>query len=598
MKNFISSQAKPTGLTAFKVAYLNREALSLLFLGFSAGVPILLIFSSLGLWLREAGVDKSTVTMFSWAALGYSFKFIWSPLVDMLRLPMLSSWLGHRRSWLLITQIFIILAIVLMAMTDPTGINLSVMAAGAVLLGFSAATQDIVIDAYRIESAPSEMQTALSASYVAGYRIGMIVSGAGALYLADFFGSSSEVYNYLAWQKTYLIMGLVMGLAILTTLTIREPYAVFEGKKQTLNERIVGIYIGLLCVPALVVGIPFLVLKIATSLAGGEIALPSVIATALIYYFGALLAILPILIGFLMINQAKFHQVLPIALEQKQYRFSKADYVRLVAVFALSVIGFIVSYRMIGSVLPSVEDVAVSFLLGCVQFIGSILVMAGLGTILVKMGVVRSEVAKVTWLTPVADFFERYGKKALLLLALIGLYRISDIVAGNISNLFYQDLGFSKTDIANAVKLVGVVASIGGGFIGGWLAQRSGVMRSMMIGALLACVTNLLFIVLANMPSLLMMYGAVIADNLAGGLASAVFIAFLSALTSIRFTAVQYALFSSLMTLLPKVLGGYSGSIVEATSYPVFFAITFAIGLPILWLVWLVDKKIPLDNNE
>lgn len=223
--------------------------------------------------------------------------------------------------------------------------------------------------------------------------------------------------------------------------------------------------------------------------------------------------------------------------------------------------------------------------------------MGVVGYGLVQAGVVRREVAQATWIAPITDFFARYGKKAMLLLALIGLYRISDIVAGNISNLFYQDLGFTKIQIANAVKVVGVIASIGGGFVGGWVAQQMGVMRAMMVGAILACATNLLFIILANIPTILVMYFAVITDNLAAGLASAVFIAFLSALTSIRFTAVQYALFSSLMTLSPKILGGYSGAIVDATDYPTFFAITFVIGLPILYLIHLADKHISLDES-
>lgn len=494
--------------SAFKTAYFNRQALSLLFLGFSAGMPILLIFNSLGLWLREAGIERATVTMFSYAALGYSFKFIWSPLVDASPLPFLSGWLGQRRAWLLLTQILMISAIVIMAMTDPQGAKLTVMAMGAVLLGFSAATQDIVIDAYRIESAPSQMQTALSATYVAGYRIGMIVSGAGALYLADFFGSSKELYNYLAWQKTYLIMACVMGVAVATTLFIKEP----------------DIY------------------------------------------------------------------------TKKELR-PVSDYVRLLLVFVSAVVGFIMTYRFLGGVLPDMDGVMTSFMMGVVRFVSSGAVAFGIGYVLVQLGLVAKEIAHAMWVRPIADFFERYGKKAMLLLALIGLYRISDIVAGNISNLFYQDLGFTKTQIANAVKVVGVIASIGGGFIGGWVAQQIGVMRAMMVGAILACATNLLFIILANMPTIPVMYFAVIADNLAAGLASAVFIAFLSALTSIRFTAVQYALFSSLMTLSPKILGGYSGAIVDATDYPTFFAITFVIGLPILYLIHLVNKHISLDES-
>lgn len=520
-----------TGFEVFKQAYFNRPAIAMLLLGFSAGVPILLIFSSLGLWLREAGIDRATVTMFSWAALGYSFKFIWSPLVDVLPLPVLDK-LGHRRSWLLLSQIFIITAIIIMAMTDPTGATLKIMAMGAVLLGFSAATQDIVIDAYRIESAPSEMQTALSASYVGGYRVGMIVSGAGALYLADFFGSTESVYNYVAWQKTYLIMACVMGVGVLTTLfVLREP--VKQSPKQSQ---------------------------------------------------------------------------------------STADYARLVAVFALSVLSFVMIYRMMGGVLPDSKDALLGFLLGAVRFLLSGVAMFLVGYLLVQIGVVKKDVAVKTWIAPITDFFYRYGNQALMLLLLIGLYRISDIVAGNISNLFYQDLGFSKTQIANAVKVVGVIASIGGGFVGGWIAQKIGVMRAMMVGALLACITNLMFIGLFYTPSGVVlvneqlslanhvwtlhmelrnvaMYSAVIVDNLAAGLASAVFIAFLSALTSIRFTAVQYALFSSLMTLSPKILGGYSGAIVDATSYPVFFMITFIIGIPVLYLVYWVHKKIPLNGD-
>ena len=172
------------------------------------------------------------------------------------------------------------------------------------------------------------------------------------------------------------------------------------------------------------------------------------------------------------------------------------------------------------------------------------------------------------------------------------------MIAGNISNIFYQDLGFSKTQIANAVKVVGVVASIGGGFIGGWLAQKMNIMKAMSVGAILACVTNLLFILLFMTPTVPMMYFAVITDNLAAGLASAVFIAFLSALTSIRFTAVQYALFSSLMTLAPKLIGGYSGAIVDATNYAFFFGFTFLVGVPVLLLIYLVNKHIDISEPQ
>lgn len=511
MNGPIQHQANPSAWQAFRQAYFNQQAVALLFLGFAAGVPISLVFSSLGLWLREAGIDRATVTMFSWAALGYSFKFIWAPLVDTLPLPVLTRLLGRRRGWLLFTQILVISALILMAMTNPQGSEamLSIMAAGAVLLGFSSASQDIVIDAYRIESAPADMQPALSATYVMGYRIGMIVSGAGALYLADFFGSTMEAYSYAAWQKTYLIMAAVMGIGVLTTLIIPEPKTVVK----------------------------------------------------------------------------------PVTQDSK-------DYVRLVMVFVLSVAAFILVFRGVGSVLPETDSTLLGFIYGTLRFMASLTAFGLMGFGLVKAGLVPKQMAVKTWVEPVMDFFRRYGKKAIFLLALIGLYRISDVIAGNISNIFYQDLGFSKTQIAEAVKVVGVIASIGGGFIGGWLAQKMNIIKAMSIGAILACVTNLLFILLFYTPTVPMMYFAVITDNLAAGLASAVFIAFLSALTSIRFTAVQYALFSSLMTLAPKLIGGYSGSIVDATSYAFFFGFTFLVGIPVLFLIYLVNKHIDISQPQ
>ena len=492
-------------------AYLDRRAIIMLLLGFVAGIPILLIFSSLSLWLREAGIDRTVVTMFSWAALGYAFKFIWAPLIDAVPLPILTKLLGRRRSWILVSQIMIIAAICIMASVNPAieG-SLFLMAVGAVLLGFSSATQDIVIDAYRIELAPPSLQAVLSAMYVTGYRLGMIVAGAGALYLADYFGSTETFYSYEAWRNTYWIMAAVMSVGVITTLVIHEPVS-----QQVLVER------------------------------------------------------------------------------------KTSEYTRLVLVFAISVIGFVLVFANMGPLLPETESVLFGFLIEVVRMVSSLAAAIAIGYGLVKANLVEPEFARTTWVEPIADFFRRYGMKALLLLALIGLYRISDIVAGVISNVFYQDMDFTKVDIANAVKLVGVIMAIGGGFLGGILAQKMRIMRAMMVGAILACVTNLLFILLTYHPgSLPYMYLAVILDNLAAGLASAVFIAFLSALTSIRFTAVQYSIFSSLMTLLPKVIGGYSGAIVDNTSYPFFFMFTFAIGIPILVLIYLVDKHIVIGGHD
>ncbi len=477
--------------------FTHPRVVTLLFLGFSAGIPLLLIFSSLSLWLREAGVERATVTYFSWAALGFSFKFVWAPLVDQIPVPLLTRWLGRRRGWILLGQLAIILSIILMASVDPqSGPNsLSLMAVAAVMLGFSAATQDIAIDAYRIESAEADLQALMSATYIAGYRIGMLVSGAGSLFIADWLGSDRDGYLYQAWQSTYWLMAMVMLVGVLTTLTIPEPA---RQSQQKLTENSNG-YLSILLFFVLVVGVFITSIYFSSSL-------PSV--------------------------------------------------VRLILAIAAAWV----------------------FALG-----------------LVKMRIIEYSVLNQTYIVPVQDFFQRYGLSlACLLLALIGLYRISDIVLGVISNVFYQDLGFSKPEIASVVKTFGLLMTIVGGFMGGLLSMRFGVIRVLFLGGVLSAVTNLLFMVLAAKGhDITWLYIVISADNLSAGIASAAFVAFLSSLTNISFTATQYAIFTSLMTFLPKVLGGYSGTMVDGMGYPNFFLATALMGVPVLVLIVYIGRQQP-----
>lgn len=502
-------------------SFLHPRVITMLFLGFSAGIPILLIFSSLSLWLREAGVERSAVTFFSWAALGYSFKFVWAPLVDKLPIPYLTTMLGRRRSWMLLSQSAIILAILWMSQTDPTNdSSLTLMALAAVLLGFSSATQDVVIDAYRIESAESDLQALMSSTYIAGYRIGMLVAGAGALFLASYFGSDKGDYNYQAWQYSYIIMAGVMLVGVITTLLIQEPSS---GK-------------------------------------------------------------------------------------DKVSHYSGADYLRFLLLFTAVISGFVLTFYLSGNV--SKESKAVlnelfsnrhlaSFIVEFLRLIAALIIAGFIATALVRLGLVNKEMVKQTYVLPVQDFFKRYGLSlAFLLLALIGLYRISDIVLGVISNVFYQDLGYSKVEIASVVKTFGLFMTIAGGFLGGILSLRYGVLKILFLGALLSAITNLLFMLLAETGySLPMLYIVISADNLSAGLASAAFIAFLSSLTNISFTAVQYAIFSSLMTLLPKILGGYSGSMVESLGYQTFFLITALMGIPVLVLIVFAGNKLSTNDK-
>ena len=490
----------------------------MLLLGISAGIPMLLIFSSLSLWLREAGVDRSAVTYFSWAALGYSFKFVWAPMVDSLRLPFLTHCLGRRRAWLLLSQLMIIISISLMALINPATGTLTAMALAAVLLGFSSATQDIVIDAYRIESAEGNLQALLSAGYIAGYRIGMLIAGAGALYLASFLGSSAEQYNYSAWRSTYFCMALMMLIGVITTCCIAEPLT--KNRAITITESKGNLRLFLLFVVVIL------------SLVG-------------CYLLSAELALT-----------------------------------------IKSQLGQLLSNPLLAATL-------VEILRLCTAVLAATLI----SKLLLSAGWVERSLIERMYIAPIKDFFRRYGLSlAWALLVLIGLYRVSDIVLGVVSNVFYQDLGFDKVTIANVVKSFGLVMTIVGGFVGGILSIRFGVIRVLFAGALLSAATNLLFVILAKAGQDLSLLCLVIAaDNLCAGLASAAFVAFLSSLTNVSFTAMQYAIFSSLMTLLPKLLGGYSGSIVDSLGYENFFFLTALMGLPVLIIILWVNR---LLNNK
>ena len=223
--------------------YLEAATLRMLLLGFSAGLPLLLVFGTLSFWLREAGINRTTIGYLSWVGLAYGFKWVWAPLVDRLPIPLLTRWLGRRRSWLLLSQCVIMAALVGMALTDPQQALLPmVWCALAVAVG--SATQDIALDAFRIESADTQRQAALAASYQTGYRIAMIWAGAGVLWIAaraevtPALGAAS--YQHGAWQAAYLVMAASMLLGMVTVLFSPEPKAVEMQRARNAAEWLQG----------------------------------------------------------------------------------------------------------------------------------------------------------------------------------------------------------------------------------------------------------------------------------------------------------------------------------------------------------------------
>jgi len=193
--------------------YREPSVLRMVLFGFSSGLPYLLVFGTLSFWLRDAGVDRTTIGFVSWVALAYAFKWAWAPLVDRVSLPGLTARLGRRRAWLLAAQILLACSIVAMACTDPVA-HLHLLVALALLTAFASATQDIALDAYRIESAAVAKQAALAAAYQTGYRVAMIWSGAGVLAIAAGAEQTSASYDYRSWSVAYLVMAASMLIGI------------------------------------------------------------------------------------------------------------------------------------------------------------------------------------------------------------------------------------------------------------------------------------------------------------------------------------------------------------------------------------------------
>jgi len=287
-----------------------------------------------------------------------------------------------------------------------------------------------------------------------------------------------------------------------------------------------------------------------------------------------------------------------------QVKYKNIQYFKFLLLFVVAISLFVFIYNYSATVLVgfievlknNIENIKIVNLI--IEFVRILLsILSGYFGLLLfsKTALYEKQLVQESLISPILDFFNRYGTKlALLILLFVAFYRISDIVLGVIANVFYQDMGFSKIEIAAASKTFGLVMTILGGFLGGVLSVKYGVMKILVVGAVSTIITNLFFVILAGAGhDITLLYLVISADNITGGLASTAFIAYLASLTNVSFTAVQYALFSSLMTLIPKALGGYSGSIVDSVGYENFFLIASAMGLPVLFIIYFVNRLTP-----
>lgn len=488
--------------------FFEHRSLVMLALGFSAGLPNLLLYDTISAWMRQAKLPLDLITLFSLVTITYAIKFLWAPIVDRIKIPGLYQLFGKRRSWMLLAQIGVVFGIWAIAVNmppvsaavagsvegaiqpDPNLSAIGIVAIFAAMTAVFGATQDIAIDAWRIEVAAVERQGVMAAVYQWGYRLAIVVSGAAPLFLASRIG----------WTASYSAMAIVMGIGILGVLLApREkssepkpfPPATTPAWMEALEwiARIALVVLGACFIGAGLSGkaepltfmFPWLGLEgAAAGFAEWWTGKP----------WGAVWQVFGVAIGL------------------------------IVVAFA--------TYPMFKS-RPSAYFAA-------------------------------------TLKEPLEDFFKRYGSTGALILAMICVFRIADFVL-NLMTAFYVDVGFTLDEIAGARKLFGVIMSMVGVGFGGWLVARFGLMRSLLVGAIVQPVSNIAFSgLIFTGPWLPGLYACIAIDNISAGIAGTALIAYMSSLTSLGFTATQYALFSSLYALPGKILAAVSGRIVEGAT--------------------------------
>lgn len=423
--------------------YSDPRIVGILFFGFSSGLPLALTASTLFAWLAEVGVDKTSIGIFAMLATPYSLKFLWAPIIDGTHFPVLGKLLGRRRGWLLATQIMLAAAIAVMALVDPLG-NVLFFALVAFAIAFCSASQDIVVDAYRVERIEPSAQASAAALYSIGYRVAMLVSGAGALVLAQVFQTQMEAGFSYSWQLTYLCMASLMAVGIITTLVVKEPEV-------------------------------------------------------------------------------------------------SADYEAKIAAR--------------GAAKPPMREW------------------------------LRENVA-----APFADFMQRPGWLHILLFVI--LFRLADAYLGVMFNPFLLELGFTKAQIAEIVKVYGMFATFAGAMLGGVIVARYGMYKTLLVCGFLHMLTNMLLVGQAYL-GVNQWYLAlcVISENATAGMTSMAFIAYLSSLCRVNYTATQYALLSSLAAVGRTFLSSSSGAAAEWLGWPLFFLCSSLLAVPALLLLWYIHKR-------
>ncbi|MGB7407755.1 MAG: MFS transporter [Pontixanthobacter sp.] len=541
----------------------HKKTAYMLLFGFAAGLPYALLLGTLYAWLSDAEVDLETMGVFSLIGLSYAFKFLWSPALDRVDIPFLSR-LGKRKQWIVTAQMLLGLFLVILASLDPVS-QLGWFSLLAGIGAFASATQDVVIDAWRVDVA-DEVATIdiLSTVYQMGYRIAALVGGALALFLAE----------RTSWPTVYLIMG-----AILLFVGFLGLFAPDTNAKELRDaQNAVG-------------DDPHGLRQV------GQIAPRTrMIALALV---GTLWGWALISVGIFMVRSL---------VNEPEARPDSVAFISTMG--PLVVIATVVIPALIAAWLVQQKRKGTNLLSEPMPANGG---LARAGDHLYRALVL-----------PLVEFVGRMGWSLVLILALVLTYRITDAVWGTFAYPFYLgELEYSKDEVAVASKFFGVGAVVLGLALGGYLLTVLGRMMTLTLGAILAALTNLLYADLAiggfrmaavsdaigftwaveqfggdqRMAKLMLTIGA---ENLAVGIAGAAFVAWLSSIVARGYSAVQYALLSSLTMLVGTLGRGALGKLIEDESYYYVFILTTFIGfvaVVLCILEWIRVARLGKDSG-
>lgn len=517
---------KLKGFALFRAALTNRKTSAMLVLGFASGLPFVLLIGTLNAWLGELKVSLATIGVLSWIGLAYAFKFLWSPLVDRLRLPIIGG-LGRRRSWLVLCQALLAAALWGLAATDPLT-AIGAFAGIAVVAAFLSATQDVVIDAWRIEIADDSATVEfLSAVYQLGNRFAALAGGALALVLAA----------RLDWPSVYVGFGFVMLIAVAVTIFL--PEAALDAADSELP------------------------------LAGHAVPERAKRRTALVIVAVCWTWAIVTLGSFMVSALQPAVPGVPAP--------SASDFTRMTG-----------PWIIVATVI--IPALVAGWTRRLPQHEGGGEPMGGLRA--------AADHSYRALILPLAEIVDRLKWGAILVLAVILLYRIADSIWAPFAFPFYLDfLGYSNDEVAFASKLFGVWMTIGGVALGGFLLATWGRMPTLVAGGVVAALSNLLYADMAMGgagidgfarlvgldsigvdPRLMRLLVAICGENIAGGLAGTAFVAYISSITAREYSAVQYALLSS-MTFLVGALGrAATGEAIDVYGYANVFFVTAGLG--------------------